>query len=105
MGFLTSVFTFKRDFQNVFTNEKVKEFFKIARDLIIKYRDFKELSGEEKKKRVDEFLTNWLFENVATKTDNAIICWLLGILIYNVPTITQFIYDFLKENIEGITKA
>lgn len=105
MGFLTSVFTFKKDFQTVFTNEKVKEFFKIARDLIIKYRDFKELSGEEKKKRVDEFLTNWLFENVVSKTDNAIICWLLGILIYNVPTITQFVYDFLKDNIEGITKA
>ena len=54
MAFFTSIFTFKRDFQNVFTNEKVKEFFKIARDLIIKYRDFKELSGEEKKKRVEE---------------------------------------------------
>ena len=104
MGFFTSVFTLKRDFQNVFTNEKVKEFFKTARELIIKYRDFKELSGEEKKKRVDDYLTEWLLENVIEKTDNAIINYLLGILIYNLPTITQFIYDFLKEKIEGITK-
>lgn len=100
MNFILSIFTFKKNFEAIFNNEQIKNFFEKAKELIIQVKAYKELSGEEKKARVDSYLEDYIIDNF--ETDNAILEWLIDRVIEFLPTITQIIYDFLKEKIKEL---
>lgn len=103
MSFITSIFTFKRKFQEAVSSEKVQDIIKKARLLIITYKEYSQLSGAEKKHRVDSLLGDYIKEVI--HSDNEIVQWLLEKFVADgLPMITQFIYDHLKENVKGITR-
>lgn len=61
-----------------------------------------ELSNEEKKKDVDESVKSFIKSTFVS--DNTFVKMLIDKLIECVPILTQLVYDFLKERINGLTK-
>ena len=88
---------------------KLKEFIKgfaaTAKDYIEKYEQYKELSGEQKKARVDNIILAYCENALDNLPLNFVFKWALSkILIPNIPHITHAIFDLLKAKVEGITK-
>lgn len=72
---------------------------------IEKYEQFKELNGKQKKARVDEVITDYVENTIDNIGLNFIVKFIIKkILIENIPTITQCIFDLIKSKVEGITK-
>lgn len=72
---------------------------------ISKYEQIKELDGKQKKARVDEVITDYVettFDNIGLNFVARFI--IKKLLIENIPTITQCIFDLIKSKVEGITK-
>jgi len=82
----------------------IEDFIVCARAAIIKYESFKELTGEQKKDRVDSYM-----EDMVLKSINSVACpiffrWVVKtFIIKHIPMITQRIYDLIKDRVEGIT--
>ena len=61
-----------------------------------------ELDNADRKQALDEFLTEKV---MVTLGKNALVAKLVEkIIVPHIPTVTQFIYDLLKTNIEKVTK-
>lgn len=83
----------------------IKDFALKVKEYIQKYEDYSELSGEEKKHRVDELITNYALAAIDNLAINFILKIVLRkLIINNIPTITQAIFDLLAARVKGITK-
>lgn len=94
------IFSFKKEAAKVFTQENYKTIFKKMREEIIKYKDTV-LQGCAKKTLVDNAVILKIRE-FRSSCKNKIVLWLIDEIIKTVPTITQLIYDFLKEKVENL---
>lgn len=66
---------------------------------------YKELSGDEKKDRLDSHLKQYVELTIDNIGLNFILKFALKkILLNNIPTLTQVIFDLLKAKVEGVTK-
>ena len=88
---------------------KFKEFIQTVvtetKHYIEKYEQIKELNGKQKKARVDEVITEYVEATIDNLGLNFIARFIVKkILIENIPTITQCIFDLIKSKVEGITK-
>jgi len=76
-----------------------------TRQYIEKFEEYKELSGEQKKARVDDIITDYIEVAIDSLKMNIVFKYFLKkLIIVNVPVITQIIFDLIKTKIEGITK-
>lgn len=65
---------------------------------------YKELSGKEKKERLDKHLTQYVEATIDNIGLNFVLKFALRkILLNNIPTITQCIFDLVKAKVEGVT--
>lgn len=83
----------------------IKDFVQNTKSYIEKYEQYKDLTGEEKKARVDSLI----YEYVEAVIDNIGLNFIFKfvikkLLLENIPTITQLIFDLLKAKVDGITK-
>jgi len=101
--FLFDLFTFKSKLSSIFNSDLVKVILEYIRQLIILYSSDNELSGAQKKQRVDEFVIQFIQQKC--NSSNSIINFFVSILISNVPAITQCIYDYLKSFVVGLTSV
>ena len=94
------IFTFKKQASSIFTPENVRNLLDTAKEAIISQIQ-NNFPGAEKKAKVDAKV---IYE-IQAKTEgctNKLVLWLIGILIKNVPTITQAVYDYLKEKVKNL---
>ena len=94
------VFTFKKQAEQVFSKENIKSILDLARTAIIEQIK-NNFPGEEKKAKVDAQVI-YAIQQKITGCSNKLILWLIGLIIKNIPSITQKIYDFLKEKVENL---
>lgn len=72
---------------------------------IEKYEQYKELSGVQKKARVDDIIKSYIENTIDTIGLNFVAKFIIKkLLIENIPVITQCIFDLIKAKVEGITK-
>lgn len=88
---------------------KIKQFIKNivaeSKHYIEKYEQYKDLTGEEKKARVDDILKTYIENTIDTIGLNFIVKLIIKkLLIENIPVITQCVFDLIKAKVEGITK-
>lgn len=88
---------------------KVKDFIKNivkeSKHYIGKYEQYKELSGVQKKARVDDIIKTYIENTIDTIGLNFIVKLIIKkLLIENIPVITQCVFDLIKAKVEGITK-
>lgn len=66
---------------------------------------FKDLTGKQKKDRLDKAIKEYIENNLEFVGMNFIIKFIIKkFLIENIPSITQAIFDLIKVKIEGVTK-
>lgn len=95
------IFSFKKDFAEVATAENFKALKDFAREKIIEQAKDKALKGVQKMNNVVDEVTEWIEDHI--HSDNKIVQWLIdNILIPDVRTICQAIYDLLKEIVKGL---
>lgn len=86
-------------------SEFIKGFAATAKDYIEKYEQYKELSGEQKKARVDDIILTYCENALDNLPMNFVFKWAFKkLLIPNIPHITQAIFDLLAAKVQGITK-
>lgn len=88
---------------------KIKNFiqnvFEQTKTYIEKYEQYKDLTGEEKKARVDEIITEYIQATIDNIGLNFFAKFIIKkLLLENIPIITQCIFDLIKTKIGGITK-
>ena len=88
-----NIVTFKDKFKEVFTKENIEKAVDEIKEAIEKYEEYKNLTGEEKKQRVDEHIIEWLDEN--WHSDNDKVQWVINRVIDLTPIITQICYNLL----------
>ena len=94
------LFTFKKQTEQVFSRDNVKFIVNLAREAIIAQAK-NSFPGEEKKAKVDAQVIYAIQQKVSS-CSNKLVLWLVGLVVKNVPAITQKIYDFLKEKVENL---
>lgn len=94
------VFTFKKEALNVFTAENFSTVLQFAREKIVEQVKAK-IPGVEKKILVDNAVIAKIREFRNT-CKNKLVLWLIDQIIKVIPTVTQLVYDFLKEKIENL---
>lgn len=94
------VFTFKKEALKVFTAENFKAIMEKAREEIIK-KAKENLPGEDKKVLVDNIVILKVCE-IRGKCNNKLVIWIIDQLLKIIPTVTQLIYNFLKEKVENL---
>ena len=94
------IFSFKKEATKVFTKENFSAVLEKAREEIIKQVN-SSLLGSEKKALVDNAVIAKIREFRST-CKNKLVLWVVDELIKLIPTVTQFIYDFLKEKVENL---
>ena len=97
---ILDVFTFKKEAVLVFTAEKFAAVMETAREEIIRQAKSK-LPGQEKKVLVDNVVIAKIRE-FRNNGKNKLVLWIVDQIIKVVPTITQLIYNFLKEKVENL---
>lgn len=97
---LFDVFTFKKEGKKIFTRENFRGILELARAEIIKQAQ-SHIPGIEKKYEVDKVVIARL-ESIKEDCKNGLIVFVLNKVIDAVPSITQAVYDFLKEKIENL---
>lgn len=97
---LFDIFTFKKQAQEVFSKENIKEVMDKARAAIIEQVKAK-YPGPEKMVAVQIAVTTLISSKVSGCT-NKLVLWLVDLIIKAVPTVTQAIYDFLKEKVQNL---
>lgn len=76
-----------------------------AKDYIGKYEQYSELSGEEKKARVDSMLLAYCNNALDNLPLNFVLKWAFKkLLIPNIPHLTQAAFNLIASKIDGITK-
>ncbi len=86
---------------NVFIKNIAEE----TKHYIEKYEQYKDLSGEEKKARVDDILKTYIETALDGIGLNIIVKFILKkLLIENISAITQAVFDLLKAKVIGITE-
>ena len=99
---LFDVFSFKKEAAKVLNKGFFVDLLKTAREKIIELAK-KNIPGQEKKKQLDEFLTLHIRSKIKEgKITNKYVLWLVERLIEVLPSITQLIYEFLKEKVENL---
>lgn len=86
-----------------------KEFIKNVADetrhYIEKYEQYKDLTGEDKKNRVDDIIKTYIENTIDTIGLNFIVKFMVKkLLIENIPVITQCIFDLITASVAGVTK-
>ena len=94
------VFTFKKEGRNIFSKETFSEVLGVARQAIIDQAK-KNIPGVEKKNAVDVKVISRI-TSIEANCSNGIIRWVIERIIDVIPTVTQFIYDRLKEKVENL---
>jgi len=94
------LFTFKKEGVRVFSKENFATVLNIARSEIITQAKAN-IPGHDKKEIVDRVVI-FKIETFKDNCKNTIIKWILEKIIEVIPTVTQLIYDFLKEKIEEL---
>ena len=85
-------------------NEKILQFINYVKINIIDLAN-KELSNLEKKNKLDKAVEVYFISLLASTKINWFSKFVIEkVVIKNIPTITQAIYELLKEKIKGITK-
>lgn len=95
------IFSFKKEAAKVFTKENFSAVMEKAREEIIKQVKNTELLGPAKKVLVDNAVIFKIREFRST-CKNKLVLWIIDELIKIIPTVTQLIYDFLKEKVENL---
>ena len=98
--FIFDLFTFKKEAVKIFSRENLSNILSVARSSIIEQVKAK-ISGAEKKFIVDEKVVAKI-ETIQASCKNKVLIWLLDQFILVIPTITQRIYDYLKEKVENL---
>lgn len=88
---------------------EIKDFIKnivnVSEKLIEKFEDYKELTGEEKKHRLDDTIEKHILNTIDLLEINFVLKWAFKkLLVANIPDITQAIFDLIQTRIIGITK-
>lgn len=91
---------------NIKLNDFLQNFAEVTKNLIERYEtEYKNLSGEGKKARLDDALSGYAQTVIDNIGLNFIFKFVLKkLIIENIPAITQIIFDLIKTKIEGITK-
>lgn len=85
-------------------NEKILQFVNYVKINIVDLAK-KELSDLEKKDKLDKAVTAYFISLLASTKINWFAKFVINkVVVPNIPTITQAIYDLLKEKFKGITK-
>lgn len=83
----------------------IKGFSETAKTYIEKFEQYKELSNEDKKKRVDDILTTYCLSAIDNLGLNFILKFAFKkLIIPNIPFLTQAVFDLIKAKVDGITK-
>ena len=83
----------------------IQGFTQTAKDYIEKYEKYKELTGEQKKQRVDGLLKSYCETAIDNIGLNFVFKFVFkNLIIENIPNLTQVIFDLLEAKISGITK-
>ena len=97
---ILDIFNFKKKFQEVATPENFEAIKELAKAKIIEQVKDK-IPGNEKMDKVVEAVIDFIKSKI--HSDNKIVQWIIdNILIVNVRTICQAVYDLLKEVIKGL---
>ena len=76
-----------------------------SKHCIEKYEQYKDLTGEEKKARVDDIIKTYIENTIDTIGLNFIVKIIIKkLLIENIPVITQCVFDLIASKVQGITK-
>lgn len=94
------VFSFKKEAAKVFTAENFSTILELARAEIIKQIK-SNIPGPEKKALVDSIII-FKIREFGNGCHNKLVLWVLGQIIKVVPTVTQLVYNFLKEKVENL---
>ena len=101
---LFDAFSFKKSITGIFSLEAIKDVFNLAKKEIIA-RVGVAIEGEEKKVQVDYIVIKFILDYVTTNCSNKLVLWLVNTVVLKaIPTVTQLIYEFLKEKVNGLTK-
>lgn len=85
-------------------NEKILQFVNYVKINIVDLAN-KELSNLEKKNKLDKAVEVYFVTLLASSKIGWFAKFVIEkVVVKNIPTITQAIYDLLKEKIKGITK-
>lgn len=99
---LFDAFSFKKEAAKVLNKETFVEILKLAREKILELAK-KNIPGQEKKAILDEFLILKIRSKVKEgKITNKYVLWLIEKLIEILPSVTQIVYEFLKEKVENL---
>ena len=99
---LFDVFSFKKEAAKVLNKDFFVEILKLAREKIIELAK-KNIPGRDKKEQLDEFLILRIRSKIKEdKITNKYVLWLVEKLIEILPSVTQIVYEFLKEKIENL---
>ena len=97
---ILDIFSFKKKLQEVATKENFDSIKELAKEKIIEQVKDK-IPGNEKMDKVVVAVINFITAKI--HSDNKIVQWIIdNILIANVRTICQAVYDLLKEVIKGL---
>ena len=97
---LFDVFTFKKQASEVFTKENIAEVLEKARTAIIEQIKAK-YPGPEKM-TVVVLAVEELIQRKTSSCTNKLVLWVVSQIIKVVPTVTQLVYNFLKEKVENL---
>lgn len=97
---LFDIFTFKKQAAEVFSKENIADVLDKARTSIIEQVKAK-YPGPEKMAAVVIKVQDLIIKKSSSCT-NKLVLWLVGQLLNIVPTITQLVYNFLKEKVENL---
>jgi len=94
------LFSVRKESKKIFTRENLLEVLNLAKWYIIDQAK-NSLRGAEKKQIVDSAIINII--NEKTKDcKNSILLWIIERIKGFIPTITQYIYDTLKEKVDNL---
>lgn len=97
---ILDVFTFKGEAAKIFSKENFSNILELARAEILRQAKEK-IPGVEKKLIVDQIVITRI-NAWKDNCKNKLVKWLLDQIIKAIPTVTQLVYDFLKEKIENL---
>ena len=83
----------------------IQDFANNTKKYIEKFEEYKELTGEQKKQRLDEIIEDYVEVALDSVNMNVVLKFVFKkVLLANVPVITQIIFDLIAARIKGITK-
>jgi hypothetical protein len=94
------IFSFKKEATKVFTAENFKAVLETARVEIIKQAK-ENIPGPEKKILVDNIVIVKIRE-FRNSCKNKLVLWVIDQIIKVIPSVTQLVYNFLKEKVENL---